>query len=292
MSEEIAKEQTRNTEQIRALLGDRHFDDYLDYKQTTMERMQVARFNERLAPADKLTGDQKQRLMRLVRTQFDQAMQRQQRSMGRLLPPIGTRVENMQAMMEKSLIESMEISYRQMEEDSRLLVARLPEVLTPNQVAEFAKMEEEKLAAQRRYTEEKRVAAGLSPEIATGPLPPGPELAAGKVKIAVYVRANEAEPVQVEYVTENGKPVPMFDVHEGLWVEVTPTLYQDGWANIAYQFYEERNGQRRSLSGQHSLRQTGAAASQGPLGVGGGMSIVSGTKTYSVRMDARVSSAQ
>jgi hypothetical protein len=51
--------------------------------------------------------------------------------------------------------------------------------------------------------------------------------------------------VKVTFDTENGKPAPPFDAHDGLWVEVTPLLFQDGWANVEYQCYEDRNGQRR-----------------------------------------------
>jgi hypothetical protein len=250
--------------------------------------------NERLAPADKLTADQKQRLMELVRSQFDQAIERRRRmSSSQMLPLIGTRTE-------KSLVEHIESTYWQMVEDSRRLVARLPEVLTPNQVAEFSKMEDEKLASQRRYTEERRVAAGLSPQFAESPPGSAPAEripAAGNVRLEVYFRTNEAEPVQVEYVTENGKPTPVFDVHEGLWVEVTPTLFEDRWVNVDFQFYEERNGQRR-LRGKHGwgMQAGGNTLRSDPrysLGsLPGASTIVSGSKVYSVSMDARVSAAQ
>jgi len=100
--------------------------------------------------------------------------------------------------------------------------------------------------------------------------------------------------VRAEYVTENGKPTPIFDVHEGLWVEVTPTLYQDGWASIVYQFYEERNGQRHMLRGKHGSGQR-TDARTAPLGLiptGSASTVVSGSKAYTVSWDARVSAAE
>jgi hypothetical protein len=50
--------ETRKNQEVRAQIGEERFARYLDYQQTRMERMQLARFNERLAPADKLTDDQ------------------------------------------------------------------------------------------------------------------------------------------------------------------------------------------------------------------------------------------
>jgi hypothetical protein len=114
--------------------------------------------------------------------------------------------------------------------------------------------------------------------------------------VQLTFRTNEAEPVEPEFTVENGKAAPMFDAHEGFWVEVTPTLYQDGWANLAYRYYEERNGKRRALPGGGSLGMqavaNGAVPSPGRGGGGGGGStMVSGTKVYSVRMSVRISAA-
>jgi hypothetical protein len=143
-------------------------------------------------------------------------------------------------------------------------------------------MEDEKLASQRKYTEQRRVAAGLSPEVAEGPPappPPGRVPVTGQVRVEVWFRTNDAEPVKAEFITENGKPTPMFDAHDGLWVELTPLLFEDGWGNVDYQCYEERNGERRTVGGKGG---TGSQMTSKTLpvgtGGGGGGTILGGSK--------------
>jgi hypothetical protein len=288
----FADNETRKTQEIEALLGAERFERYLDYRQTSMERIQVARFDERLAPADKLDAEQKQRLMKIVRAAFDQSIERHRAVNRGMLLRSGTR-EQMQSALQKNLVDSMENDFREMREDSRALLAELAEFLTPNQVAEYSKMEDEKIASQGKYVEQRRAELGVTPDLEAGP--PAAALpervpVSGKVHLEVYFRTNDAEPVKVAFDTENGKPAPMFDAHEGLWVEMTPLLFQDGWATVEYQCYEERNGQRRKVGGRGG---TGSqmADKQPPyeVGLAGGGSTIVGVKAYSIRMDARVS---
>jgi len=66
--------------------------------------------------------------------------------------------------MRQQKADMTERSFLQMVEDSRLVLAQLPEILTPSQIAVFVSMEDEKLAAQRVYVQQARLEAGMSPD--------------------------------------------------------------------------------------------------------------------------------
>ena len=296
MAQAFAEEETRNNQRIEELIGAERFDGYVAYKQTLRERIVAARFNERLAPADKLSVDQKPRLLEILRTELEQSMRRPQLSSRSLLPDrlAGSRAE-IQAQMQKRAVESMSDSFWQMQDDNRRLLARLPEVLTPNQIAEYVKMQDEQLAAQRKYIQERRVEVGLSPELSETPPASAPAErvpVAGRVRVEVWFRTNEAEPVRTEFIVENGTPTPVFDASGGLWADVRATLFGDGWATMEYRFYEDRNGKRQMLRGMSTAgTQADAKPLQYGLVKGGIGTIVGGSKAYSVRMDAHVSAA-
>jgi hypothetical protein len=293
--QQLANDETRKRQQIKEFLGVERFGRYLDYTDTVSERRQAVLFDDELAAADKLTADQKQRLMTILRGEREQLMSRSGRSMKTLLPTrMGGTREDFEAMMRKHQLESMEDSFRRMQQDSKSLLARLPEVLTASQLAVYTQMENDKLAGQRKYVQELRVNAGLSPEFDEGPPTAAPDQrtpVVGEVRVEVYVRVNEGEPVTVDLKTENGKAPAPFAVAEGLWVQVTPQLFTDGWTQIDYKFFEESDGRRRLLGG--SLGSGGPPGSGGvPLGSGGSGTTVTGSKAYSVRTDARISPVQ
>jgi hypothetical protein len=287
-------EETRNKQQIKEQIGAERFQRYLDYMDTQMERRQAAYFDGKLDAADKLTTDQKYRLMAIIRTEQQQAMQRQRGAMGLMLPQLQGTYEDIQAMLRKQQLEGMENSFRLLQEDSKTLLGRLPEVLTPSQLAVFTQMENDKVASQRRYVQKMRIDAGLPPEFNEGPptgRPEGRTPIVGLVRVEVFIRTNNGEPVTADFTTENGKPAAPFAASDGLWVEVTPTLFADGWRHVDYKFFEESDGQRRALPG--------TMGSEGPvrpaavsLGTGGGGTMLSGSKAYAIRVDERISSAQ
>jgi hypothetical protein len=197
--------------------------------------------------------------------------------------------------MRRLRVSSMENTFRQMQEDERLLVARLPEVLTPGQIAVFKNMEDEKLAAQRKYVQQARLDAGMSPEFNEGP-PAGPPVArtpvTGPVRLEVNFRINNNEPVASVLITENGQAAPPFEASDGLWVEATPMLLADGSANVYYDFYEEKDGKRRALRSSLQVAMLPPSIPT-PTGPGSaGRTIIGRDKTYAIRVETRVSAPQ
>jgi hypothetical protein len=197
--------------------------------------------------------------------------------------------------MRRRRVSLMENTFRQMQEDGRLLVARLPEVLTPGQIAVFTNLENEKLAAQRKYVQQARLDADMIPEFNEG-LPAGPPEGrtpvAGPVRLEVNFRANNNEPVASVLITENGEAATPFVASDGLWVEVTPLLFADGSANVYYDFYEEKDGKRRALRGSLQVALLPSSILIPPGSGGAGTTITGRQKSYAIRVETRVSAPQ
>jgi hypothetical protein len=292
--QQLTTEDIRNKQQIRELIGESRFELYLDYTDTLRERQEAVYFDGRLDASNKLTADQKQRLMQIMRTQNQQSLQRRRATSGMMPSEQRSRSEDLRATMRRQRASLTENSFRQMQEDDRLLVARLPEVLTPGQIAVFKNMEDEKLAAQRKYVQQARLDAGMSPEFNEGP-PAGPTEGrapvTGPVRLEVNFRTNNNDPVASVLITENGQPAAPFEASDGLWVEATPILFADGSANVDYNFYEENDGKRRALrnSLQVALRPPSIPVPRG----GTSATIIAGRqKAYSIQVETQVSAPQ
>jgi len=236
---QVADLSTRNKQQIRDVLGEERFERYLSYLPTLRERCSMHYFNAHLDEQDRLTAEQKELLMKLLRAQQDADMARRRGEAGSRIP-LAQPVFSPEAI-QKLNIESNEDSFRQMQEDSRALLRQLPAVLTPKQLEAFARIEAEKLASQKKYVQQLRVSAGMSPEFDdTRPrqAPAKRIPVVGKVRLEIRLTANASPPVTADLVTENGKTAAAFQGPEGLWVEATPTLYEDGWAHVDFTYYE------------------------------------------------------
>jgi hypothetical protein len=155
-------------------------------------------------------------------------------------------------------------------------------------------MEAEKLASQKKYVQQIRVSAGMSPEFDdTRPRePPAKRIpVVGRVRLEIRLTANVSPPVTAALVTENGKTATAFQGPEGLWVEATPTLYEDGWAQVDFTYYEERRGQRYRVGGGTSgmlTRRPDGLPSYG----GGGGTLTGGSNTYAISTMMKVSAVE
>jgi hypothetical protein len=164
--------QSRDQQQIRVLLGEERFAGYLEYTDTRTERHQVNDFNARLAPGEKLTADQKTRLMAVLRDHQGKMSRQGMRSTSPLPPPaLPARAEDREAQRRRDVIAMHEHSFREMQQDSRALLARLPEVLTSQQLDAYTRLEAAAIAARRSFVQYARVSAGMSPEFDETPLP-------------------------------------------------------------------------------------------------------------------------
>lgn len=296
---EQANTESRNKRELEALLGEDRFDRYIAYATTLVQRLQVVHFEKRLELRDKLRADQKDRLMALLRARQEQSFNWARMGSADLMPPfLSALAEERTKALQKRTIAMSERTYREMQEETRLLLEQLPEVLTPRQLEAYTQMEADKLSSQRRHIERMRVSAGMSPEL--DPAPSGElraaqrTLAPGKVRLEVSFRANDGEPVAANLLADNGKPAAPFEGTAGLWVEATPALFDDGEAHVLFKFYEERNGKRRALAGALGVGVPKRASSYSvQLGPGGGAgTIVSGSKAYAIMVAARITGVQ
>ena len=95
-------------------------------------------------------------------------------------------------------------------------------------------------------------------------------------------------PENVTIVTENGKAGAGFQAPHGLWAVPTPTLYEDGWAQLNIEFYEERGGQRRRLRGGVNTGTLQRLPDNRPLAYGRGRSTLDGSKMFAITTNSRV----
>jgi len=288
-----AQEDTRRIEEIRNLLGEHGFERYRDYQDTLGERLEVALFEERLEQGDELTSDQKDRLMALLRQRSqEQTRWRMFENRDLLLPPPFLAADR--EALRKRNIAPNEKSFWRMQEESRLFVSRLPEVLTQRQIEVFAQVETEKIDGQRRHVEQMRVDAGLSREIsppARTDEDPGRQTMRGQVRLEVSVKVDGGGPVMLCLLTENGKAVS-FEGPESLSVEVTPTLCGDGWAHVEFHFYEQRDGRRRAVRGSMAMGLQAGRQRSVPLGATRARTSISGSKAYAIELDAKVAAVE
>jgi hypothetical protein len=289
---QLADQETRSKQQIRDVLGEERFERYLSYTDTLRERCAVDYFNAHLNEEDKLTASQKELLMKLLHAQQDADMARRRAESGSRIPLPKTAFSP--DAMQKLNVVSSEDNFLQMQEDSRALLRQLPAILTPKQLEAYARMEAEKLASQQKYVQQIRVSAGMSPEFDDTRLrePPVKRIpVAGKVRLEIRLTANASPPASADLVTENGKTTTAFQGPQGLWVEATPTLYEDAWAQVDFTYYEERHGQRHRVGGGMSGMQT--RRPDGSLNYGGsGGTLSGGSNTYVISTMMKVSAVE
>jgi hypothetical protein len=293
MINDIAIAETRDKQQIAEMLDEQRFRRYLDYVDAEMERRQVNLFDARLAPAEKLSADQKGRLAALLRMHVEQMYSRP-RAWGdslRLSPP-ASNAERRQ-LMARHRIMMTESTYRDMRDDSAAVLERLPDLLTERQLEVYRQMEAEKLASQVKHIQELRLAAGLSPELDESagdsgapkriPVP-------GRVRLELSIVTNESEPTRFTLETESGKPTDTFAAPGGLWIQATPTVLADGSTDILFRFFEDYAGQRREMRGRLGSSSPARTDRSAPgLALGGSGTVVSGSKAYAVMINSQVS---
>jgi hypothetical protein len=291
--------ESRDKDQIRQLIGEEAFDRYLRYDETSMERQQVTQFSARLDAADRLSADQRQKLMALTRERMYKRFE--MRPPGSLDSPIGRRLltmsaEERDAFMLKQNIELNEESVRELHQEKQSMVEQARVFLTPKQLESYSKWYDDRIETSRKYVEKMRVSAGMSPTFddLRPPVPRDePARFEGRVRLQMHVKVDSNEPVTIDVTTENGKAPEPFEIAPGLWAEPTPVLYANGNGNVMVKYYEDRRGKRQPLRGMQGI---GIVASRYqstlPLGSGGGGGgIVSGSKPFGVFTDARLTVA-
>lgn len=287
---ERADFETRRLEALRELLGEEGQQRYRQYVETLHERQQVARLNDSLAPADKLTRDQKDQLMALFAEHWRRRLELDlQARDGRLLAPLLQPSTDPSQSLALREIEANEIELHRRMESNRALQEQAREILSDAQQAALVRMHREEEQGMRRWIEERRVQAGLPPEIPEHerPEPSSPTRTPVLADLALEftVTVNRSPPKTTQINVANGEPV-MIEGGEGLWIEATPTLYDDDWLVVAMNYFEEDAGGEKRLihkGGSFASRTRLADGSRGG-GVGGSGGMVVGSKGYAVEV--------
>lgn len=284
----LADAETIHLRALRELLGDEGFDRFSAYQMTLGDRAQVHRFDKQLDPSNKLQPDQKERLIELLSAERRQSQDATQSSRSRLvLPPPPVSAEEMRRTSMLLTIESNEETWRNMPEVHQRLARQAASFLTPPQLAAFDEFNAEQMRTLQQWVEQARSKAGLNPLIPAtsdiaiaGPIRKRTPIE-GMVKVDFTVHVNRNEPVRVSHVGSNGKSVT-FDAGDGLFIEATPTLYEDHWLDVKTKYYErDADGKLRNI-GTGSYGTLTRLPNGMVAGGGGGGGTLTGSKGYSI----------
>jgi hypothetical protein len=295
----MAEAENRKLDQLREVLGEDGLERYQEYTATVYERRQVREVDAYLQATDKLSPEQKTRLVKLFK----------EKNEGALPPPAQSRMSNvlrsrdpgsptfqqdMQRESQLATIEANEQILRLRETANRIMSERASGFLRPAQSAALAKANEADVARLRKWTEQARAKAGFPPstpgrqsEESTSPR----KAASGEVTLDLMVRVNGGDPVHVTHTGANGETLK-FKASDDLYVEAEWTLYEDNWIDVRLAYFEEGpNGLRRlpGGSGFGTMGRISSDTAPGDNSFGarnGSSTIVTGRKAYSVEVSA------
>ncbi len=287
-----ADAETQKLASLRGLLGQDGLERFQFYLSTTWERQQVKGFDGFLLATEKLLPEQKKKLVQLFAEKNTRAREQDRESHMSALP-LGTlerlaSPEELQRQSQLLTIEANEAALRRAQEENPLLEQRAAEFLSSAQLAALERMNEEEVTRLREWIEQARLQAGLSPQVAERPeqslvpraAPRKP--VAGEATFEFTVTVNRSAPIVHTHTGLNATPI-LFEAAEGLWVEATPTLYEDDWLDVHLTFYEQVGSEKRRIEKTSSF----GSLTRLPDGTfsRGGMStdMVTGSKGYAVK---------
>jgi hypothetical protein len=293
---ELAEAENKKLDQLREVLGEDGLERYQEYTTTMYERSQVREVDAHLAAADKLSPEQKTRLVKLFKERNAEALPPPGSSrMSNLLrsrdPGSPTFQQDMQRESQLATIEANEQMLRLRETSNRIMTERASGFLKPAQGAALAKVNEAEMAKQRKWIEQSRVKAGLHPSISVRQhqeSPPPRKAASGEVWLDLIVRVNGGEPVHVTHTGANGETLK-FQASDDLFAEAEWTLYEDNWIDVRLTFFEEGPNGLRRLPGGSGFGTMGSFSSDtapGDNARSSSSTIVTGRKAYSVELSA------
>jgi hypothetical protein len=289
--------ENRKLDQLREILGDEGLERYQEYSVTVYERGQVREVDAHLGATDKLSPQQRTRLVKLFKER-NQVPPPAPSRMPNLLrshdPRSPTFREDMQRESELATIEGNEQMLWFRETSNRRMAERATEFLSPAQMAALAKVNEADQAKLRKWIEQARTKAGLDPAVAErqdDERTPSRKPASGEVTLDLVVRVNGGEPVHVVHTGRNGQPLK-FKASEDLFAEAEWTLFDDNWIDVRLAYFEEGPNGLRRLQGGSSFGTMGmdsGVSAPGDSSIaarGSSSTIVTGRKAYSVELSA------
>lgn len=296
---DMAGAENRKLDQLREVLGADGLERYQEYSTSVHERSQVREVDAYLGANDKLSSEQKARLVKLFKEKNQVALPPPGSSrMSKMLrsrdPNSPNFQEEMQRESQLATIEANEQMLRHRETSNRWMAERASGFLSPAQNAALAKANEADMARQRKGIERLRTQAGLDPAIpvrGNEENDPPRKSVAGVVTLDLVVRVNGGESVHVTHTGPNGETVK-FKASEELFAEAEWTLFENNWIDVRLTFFEEGpNGLRRlpGGSGFATMGRVPGVMAPGDFSAGGRNSsstIVTGRKAYSVELSA------
>jgi hypothetical protein len=284
--------QNRKLDELRGVLGEEGLERYQQFVGTVSERRQVRDVDARLDAADKLSPEQKDRLIDLFKEKNRKDLppplppERMPSFLNSRDPGSPTFREDLQRASQLATIEANEEILRLEDASNRWMAERAAEFLTPAQASAVAEVNETQTETHRQWIEQARAKAGLD-----GAIPerseertPLRKPVSREVALEMTISVNGAEPVRVTHTGSNREPLSI-QASDELSVEADWTLFDDDWLDVKLTFYEQGpTGRRRldSAGGFGMLTKTpdGVASRSG----GGTNMAVAGRKAYSVEM--------
>jgi hypothetical protein len=283
-------DQNRKLDDLRGVLGEEGLERYQQYVGTQSERRQVRDVDARLGAADKLSPEQKDRLIALFKekNRKDLPPPAPVSRMSSLLssrdPGWAPFNEDLQRESQLATIAANEEILRLRRTSNRWMVEQAAEFLTPTQTSALSKMNEAQTQSLRQWIEKERARAGLDRAIPERGEEHAPlrKPVSGDVTVELTLKVNGGEPVNVTHTGPNGEPLK-FQAADELFVEANWTLFDDDWLDVQLTFFEDGPTGRRRLDSGSGFATT-ARTSDSPALRGSSGTIVTGRKAYSVEL--------
>jgi hypothetical protein len=186
-------------------------------------------------------------------------------------------------------IEANENVWRRTPEANRQLRQQAAAFLTAAQLSQFEQLHADKLQQLQQSIEHMRAQAGLSPNIPATVEAPKPIVQefTRAVRVWIKIAVNNAMPATFAEVVNSGTPFT-FEMDEGLLVEATPTVFGNDTYALHIKYFEQTQTGKRLIG---LIRNVGTLSRPEPADdwiMGGGSSVVVGSKAYTVELSARV----
>jgi hypothetical protein len=269
--QQAAENYNQQIGEITKLLGPLRLDAYLDYDRTRAARNRVEDFASSLADSQRLTGEQKDALV----AGFAEDEARQLRGsrlglgIGRVLGQMPRGQPSPDDLKQRSLMLQIylnEQTIRQRAITDRDTLARLPQVLSPEQTRAYGAQQARQLAELRTRTDALRRDAGVGPN----ELLPPEDVAPLNTNLRLQVNVNINGQAVSSAGTTRGAPVS-FAGPDGLWVEAEPSLLDADNLSVELRFYESAQGGRRLVGStlvRPNITNARPATVVGPSGFG------------------------
>jgi hypothetical protein len=295
--------QSRDLDALREVLGQQKLERFQAYQWTSAERRQLRELDVYLKSSDKLSRTQKDQLIELFRT-HNRSMIQGFHSTSQLRSTLGAlrempsqdprqmpSQEELQRSSQLMTIESNEDIWRRAPESDRKLREQAAAILTASQLSALEQLHADRSKQLQQTIERMRVQAGLSPNIPAAAeaeaAEPTPAQVARDVRVRLKIAVNRGKPATFTQIVTSGTPLTV-EVDGGLLVQATPTVFDNDTYELHIEYFEQGTTGKRLIG---SMGNVGTLKRDPPVAdslLGGGASVVSGTKAYAIELSSSV----